>query len=74
VKAHLVAIEFPIVCGQTQTADCGAELKPRRGHKFMRPFIGDLRAGHEGQDITEYAVLLAGSRHRAAYRIHVDGE
>jgi Flp pilus assembly pilin Flp len=25
----------------------------------MRPFIGDLLADHEGQDIAEYAVLLA---------------
>jgi Flp pilus assembly pilin Flp len=29
------------------------------GGKFMRPFIGDLLAGQEGQDIAEYAVLLA---------------
>jgi Flp pilus assembly pilin Flp len=25
----------------------------------MRPFLGDLLADHEGQDIAEYAVLLA---------------
>jgi Flp pilus assembly pilin Flp len=25
----------------------------------MRPFIGDLLAGEEGQDIAEYAVMLA---------------
>jgi Flp pilus assembly pilin Flp len=29
------------------------------GGKFMRPFIGDLFAGDEGQDIAEYAVMLA---------------
>jgi Flp pilus assembly pilin Flp len=29
------------------------------GGKLMRPFVGDLVADHEGQDIAEYAVLLA---------------